>query len=209
MKHYDAQAIEQLERRFRANLINSSSGFKSANLIGTKSKDGQENVAIFSSVVHLGSDPALIGYIQRPLGDHSHTYRNIMETGVYTINHVPAKLVEQAHYTSARLARDASEFEACRLSPYYLEGFEAPFVAESPVLLGMRFVQEIPIELNGTRLIIGKIEHLLFHAALVGADGNLALDQAQSAVVAGLDSYYGPSFLVKLPYAKASELPIF
>lgn len=60
------QEIEQLEKRYRLNLINSLSGVKSANLIGTQSLSGQPNVAIFSSVVHLGSHPAQLGFILRP-----------------------------------------------------------------------------------------------------------------------------------------------
>ena len=63
---YTHQEILDLDRVFRLNLINSVTGFKPAVLIATKSRDGQENVAIFSSVVHLGSTPPLIGFIMRP-----------------------------------------------------------------------------------------------------------------------------------------------
>ena len=42
--------IEKSERKWRLNLINSVSGIKPANLIGTKSEDGIDNLAIFSSV---------------------------------------------------------------------------------------------------------------------------------------------------------------
>ena len=48
---YTHQEILDLDRVFRLNLINSVTGFKPAVLIATKSRDGQENVAIFSSVV--------------------------------------------------------------------------------------------------------------------------------------------------------------
>jgi flavin reductase (DIM6/NTAB) family NADH-FMN oxidoreductase RutF len=51
----------QLEKVERLNLINSCTGYKSANLIATKSVDGAVNVAIFSSITHL-SNPALIGF---------------------------------------------------------------------------------------------------------------------------------------------------
>jgi flavin reductase (DIM6/NTAB) family NADH-FMN oxidoreductase RutF len=54
--------ISQLEKVERLNLINSCTGYKSANLIATKSVDGAVNVAIFSSITHLGSNPALIFY---------------------------------------------------------------------------------------------------------------------------------------------------
>ena len=65
MKHFTRSAIEELERFYRANLVNSVSGYKPANLIGTVSDSGVTNVAIFSSVVHLGADPALLAFNPR------------------------------------------------------------------------------------------------------------------------------------------------
>ena len=58
--------VKQLEKKYRLNLINSITGIKPANLIGTRSQDGIDNVAIFSSVVHLGSNPAQLGFVMRP-----------------------------------------------------------------------------------------------------------------------------------------------
>ena len=59
----DMLAMDKIKR---LNLINSCTGYKSANLIGTKSVDGIENVAVFSSITHLGSKPAMLGFIVRP-----------------------------------------------------------------------------------------------------------------------------------------------
>ena len=50
-------------------LDNSCTGYKSANLIGTVSEKGIYNVAIFSSITHLGSDPALLSLLSRKAGD--------------------------------------------------------------------------------------------------------------------------------------------
>ncbi len=49
MKHIGFDDIEKMEQRSRARLINSLSGFKSANLVATISEDGHSNVAIISS----------------------------------------------------------------------------------------------------------------------------------------------------------------
>ena len=54
MKQFDKSEILELPKRRRAKLINSCSGLKSVNLIGSIDKDGNKNVAIFNSVVHLG-----------------------------------------------------------------------------------------------------------------------------------------------------------
>ena len=57
MLHLKRQDFDDLDHVYRINMMNSCSGFKSANLIGTKSNDGTPNVAVFSSVTHLGSNP--------------------------------------------------------------------------------------------------------------------------------------------------------
>ena len=80
--HLSRADIDDLDSRRRANLINSVTGIKPANLIGTKSDARIENLAIFSSVLHLGSNPPLIGMITRPVGEvPRHTYQNIKERG--------------------------------------------------------------------------------------------------------------------------------
>jgi hypothetical protein len=65
--------LSKLEKVERLNLINSCTGYKSAKLIATKSLDGAVNV-IFSSITHLGSNPALIGFV-RPTTVPRNTYK--------------------------------------------------------------------------------------------------------------------------------------
>jgi len=57
MHQFDRKEIEDLAKIYRLNLINSVTGYKSAHLVGTCSEMGNENLAVFSSVVHLGSNP--------------------------------------------------------------------------------------------------------------------------------------------------------
>ncbi len=205
LQHFTQQEIAGLERIFRANLINSASGFKPANLIGTCDGRGQMNVAIFSSVIHLGADPALLGFIQRPVGADSHTYKNIQESGYFTINHIQESFVDKAHQTSARYPKEVSEFEACGLTPVFLDGFQAPYVEESAIKIGLRFVQEMPIALNNTILMIGQIEHVYVPKSLIASAGNILLEDAQDVCISGLDTYFKVSKLVQLPYAKHSD----
>lgn len=91
-----------MDQLSRVKLINSVVGYKSANLIGTVDAEGNENLSIVSSVIHLGSSPALIGFISRPHSVERHTLENIISSGYYTINAVSADIALQAHQTSAR-----------------------------------------------------------------------------------------------------------
>jgi len=202
--------IQDLDRRKRLNIINSVTGIKPANLIGTISEDGRPNVAIFSSVVHLGSDPALLGFITRPTGEvPRHTYENLKETGYYTINQVPTDIIKNAHYTSAKVDRGVSEFEKMNLKQEYLSKFQAPFIKESQLKIGMKFEQEIPIPLNGTILVIGSIELLQVDDKAVNEKGYIDLEKLNTAGISGLNSYYKMKFLESFPYVRENEIPDF
>lgn len=199
---YNEQAIVAFERRYRANFINSLGGFKSLVLIGTKNRDGSENLATFSSLFHLGADPALCGIILRPATDFSSTLENILDQGCYTVNHVSPAFVHQAHQCSAKYPKCVSEFEQVGLTPEYLENIPAPFVQESNIKFACNFVQKTAIELNGTTLVIGQITAVLVPDNYLKEDGYIDIEEAGTVTTSGLDSYHTTSRIERLPYAK-------
>jgi flavin reductase (DIM6/NTAB) family NADH-FMN oxidoreductase RutF len=209
MIHFDQEQLNQLEKTYRTNLLNSVYGFRPVNLIATIDGACQENLAVFSSVVHLGANPSLIAFVQRPITEFSHTYKNILETGYFTINQVNKTIYKNAHYTSARFEKEVSEFEACQLTPEYKVGFSAPFVKESLVQIGLKFVQELPIELNNTKLIIGEVIHLFVNDDTIQNDGTIDSEKNQAVTVNGLESYFEAKILDQFPYAKVSQIPKF
>lgn len=133
IKHFTSETLLDLEKHERAHLINSLGGFKSLALVGTSDSKGNTNLAVFSSVFHVGANPPLIGLIFRPSPPERNTYSNIIETGFYTINHVNETIYKQAHQTSARYDKEISEFEITGLTPEYKDAFFAPYVAESNI----------------------------------------------------------------------------
>jgi flavin reductase (DIM6/NTAB) family NADH-FMN oxidoreductase RutF len=194
----------------RANMINSLSGYKPANLIGTISKSKKTNLAIFSSGVNPGTTPPLFGFITRPTTEVlGHTYENIKEIGVYTINHSHESFVEKAHYTSTKFDRETSEFAAYQLTEEYLEGFDAPFVKEIVIKRGLKFAEEIHIKLKGTILIIGEIQHLILPENARLEDGNVELYAAGEACISELDSCHAVKEAVRFPFARPSNVPEF
>lgn len=205
LKHLTRDAIDQMDRIFRANLISSATGYKSANLIGTKSADGISNLTMISSVVHLGSNPPLIGFIQRPTTVRRDTYENIRETCYYTINHVHEDFIEKAHQTSARYDREVSEFDACDIGISFLNDFHAPFVQESKLKLAMKFLEEIPIPQNGTSMILGEIMDIYLEDQCLEKNGNLNLGLLNDVVISGLDSYHTVIHKASFSYAKPDK----
>jgi flavin reductase (DIM6/NTAB) family NADH-FMN oxidoreductase RutF len=197
--------IEAFEKRYRASFINSLGGFKSLVLVGTEDADGQSNLAVFNSLFHIGASPALCGLIIRPDSVDRHTLGNIMETGVYTINHVKEEFYKSAHQTSARYSKETSEFEACGLQKEYLDGFKAPFVKESSVKFSMEIAEKIDLKINGTILLIGKIIDVYIPENCLGEDGFVDLEKAGTLTVSGLDSYHITQKIARLSYAKVGE----
>ena len=193
--------------RFNAKLINSLTGPKSTTLIGTFDEDdpSQTNCAIFSSVVHLGADPALIGFIVRPDSVDRHTLTNIRKSGLYTMNTVSYSFIKKAHQTSARYPENRSEFKEVGLREEYLDGFRAPFVKEALLKWSMRWVRSIPIEENGTHFIIGRVENIYLDSSILGEDGHIWLDKIDPAVVIGLDEYCKASDPIRFSYAKPDQ----
>ena len=203
--HFDKEKIESLDKRFRANFINSVTGYKSANLIGTVGKNGVSNLAIFSSITHLGSDPALLGFITRPTTVSRHTYSNIKETGQFTVNHIHTNIIKQAHQTAARYDGDVSEFEATGLTEDFIGNFKAPFLAEAHIRIACEYVNEYPIKENGTVLMVGAIKDIYLPEDSFTDDGWINLSSVDGVTVNGLDSYAKAELIDRLSYAKPGK----
>ncbi|WP_396601530.1 flavin reductase family protein [Algibacter sp. R77976] len=206
MTYFSESDIQNLNHLYKINLINSCSGYKSANLIGTKSSDGIENVAVFSSVTHIGSSPAMLGFFLRPTTVIRNTYENLKATGFYTINHIHQNITEEAHHTSAKYDASVSEFEVTNLKSEYKGNFSAPFVSNAPVQLAMQFVEEYEIKANNTILVIGKIIGLYVNDTLVEDDGFINLSKAKVAAINGLDGYAIPETKARYGYQRPKEL---
>lgn len=197
--------IINLESRYRVNFINSLGGFKSVVLIGTKSSQGNENLAIFSSLFHVGADPALCGIIVRPNEEKQNTLGNIMASEHYTVNHILPGFYKQAHQCSAKYPDGISEFKQVGLTPEYIESIGAPFVKESKIKFACQLVQKIDISLNGTFLILGKILTAIVPAELINEDGNIDLELAETLTISGLNTYHTTQKLARLSYAKTDK----
>ena len=202
MKCYTPSDLQAMDRYVRANFVNCLSGFKPAALIVSQDKNGLSNVALFNNIVHLGADPALIGFINRPREATPHTLGNIESTGFYTINHINTPQISAAHQTSAKYPMGVSEFEKVELVEQFRPEFSIPFVEGSPAQIGLRLVEIVPIQQNGTYLVIGELQCAFLEKAHVAADGFVDLTEAGAVSTLGLQGYYQPKFIQKEGYAR-------
>ena len=206
MQYFNLDDIQGFSKLYRLNLINSITGYKSANMIGTRSNSGEENVAIFSSITHLGSNPALLHFTLRPNTVPRDTYKNIKENMVFTVNHVSLDQIEQAHHTSAKYDENISEFDQTSLEPEYKMDWHAPFVKGAPIALGCRYLNEYDIKENGCVLIIAAIEHIFVEDKLLQKDGWVKLESGEVVAINGLDGYALPQLQKRMEYARPNEI---
>ena len=206
---FKKEQIHSWESAYRLKFVNSLSGYKSVHLIGTKNDNGNPNLAVFNSIIHISSNPARIALVMRSLSVPRHTYNNIIETGFYTINHVHKSFFKQAHYTSAKFESDQSEFDVCNLTEEYVDQFSAPFVAESTMKIGMKLVEDIEIKEGQCRLIVGEVQFVESKEEYLEEDGQLDLEKANDVCITGLNQYSSVKKLENIPYARVGKLPNF
>ena len=203
MIHLRRQDFDDLNHIYRINLMNSCSGFKSANLIGTKSNKGIANVAVFSSVTHLGSNPPLLGIIFGPVTDvPRNTFENIKETGQFTVNHIHLDIIEQAHHTSAKYKKSISEFDIVDLEEDYKNDWYAPFVKGAPIQMALTYCEEYKIKANNTVQVIAEIKDLFIKDDILESDGFVNLSKANVVAINGLDGYALPHLKRRIEYQR-------
>lgn len=204
MSLINAQALDAWPKKNRIRLINSLLGGKPVHLVGTQSTSGIPNLAVFNSACHVSSDPALIGMMSRPLTVPRDTYANIEATGVWTLNAITREIVDSAHKAGDKLPPDASEFDYCNLTPAWHEGMTAPFVAESPVSIGLQWEETVPIQCSGTVMIIGRVTHVNMPDEALLEDGSLKAETAGLLSSLGLDAYASVTEVARYTYQSSA-----
>jgi len=193
--YLDTKQITQLDRLTRLNLINSISGIQNVHLVATKSKNDISNLSIINSVVHIGSNPPLLGFINRPIDIRRDTINNLNFNPFFTINNVEKSKLKNAHLTSGKYPHNISEFKECGFKEMYIDSFPIPFVDSSNIKIGLEMVESINIASNNTILIVGLIK------ILQTPDDFLKNTEKYAVGSVGLNSYYSIKELDEFKYA--------
>ena len=154
---------------------------------------------------YLGSEPPLIGFILRPTTVPRDTYKNIKETGYFTVNHITSAMIADAHHTSSSYEESISEFDKTNLEAEYIENNKFPFVKGSPVKLFCKYLNEYKIEENGCLHIIASVEELYVEDNLLHEDNWIQLDRGNVVAINGLDGYAVPKIKDRFQYARPDQ----
>ena len=207
---FEEADIFKLDKVKRLKLINSITGVKPANLIGTRSSDGITNLAIFSSIVHLGSNPPLISFVTRTSKEvNRNTLANILSTNFFTINQIQKSFVKNAHYTSAKFNASTSEFQMCKLDEEYINNFYAPFVKQSNLKIGLELKEIIKITSNDSTLVVGEIKQITTKKEYLKDDFMFDLEKSGAIAIGGLNEYFTIENIANFPYVRLNDFPSF
>jgi len=194
--------IDAFDKRYRVNFINSLPGFKSTNLCGTIDKNGNSNLAIINSAIHVGASPPLMGILFRPANVPRHSLENILAVNQYTLNHVTQEIYRAAHQTAAKYPEEVSEFEAVGLTAEFSEQLKAPYAKEASIKVGLELREKITLKSNQTIFLVGEILEVILPDDILLEDGFVDLQSAGSLTSSGLDAYYSTKKLSRLSYAR-------
>jgi flavin reductase (DIM6/NTAB) family NADH-FMN oxidoreductase RutF len=122
--------------------------------------------------------------------------------GYFSVNHITAEQIEDAHHTSAAYPEEMSEFDQTNLQAVYHNDCPVPFVKGSPVKLLCKYVNEYLIQENGCLLVVASIEAIFYEEELLTPDKWLQLDKGKVVTINGLDGYALPELVERLPYAR-------
>lgn len=200
-----AEDLAAMPSRARAVLFNLLSGIQPAVVVSTANEDDGCNLAVFNSLTHIGSNPAFLGLFFRPLTVERHTYNNLKRTGTMVINHLPAAMVNAVHQTSAKFKKGVSEAAMLGLSTANVEGFDAPYLQDAFISIGLRYEEEHLIHANETLMVIGRCEWIRWNGVEYNEEGFFDWEALSPLLVAGLDDYYHAKSLVRLAYAEPNK----
>lgn len=90
----------------------------------------------------INSDPAMLSISVRK---ERYSHAILCETREFVVNLVNEPLVRACDYCGVRSGRDVDKFAQMKLTPLFVEGVNAPAIAESPVCLACKVTQMIPL----------------------------------------------------------------
>ncbi len=144
---------------------------------GTRSRDGQDNIAPFSYFMGVSTRPpsVAISVARRSDGELKDSARNILQTGVFTVSIVSYAQVEQMNQSAAQWPSEVSEFDSCGLTAVMGERVDAPRPQEALASMECRLVHSH--DLGGTHLLVGEV--VLYHLS----DGIVVEDKRGDRVI--------------------------
>lgn len=108
-------------------------------MVSCADKEGKPNIITIAWAGTVCTNPPMVSISVRPT---RYSYDMIRETGEFVINLTTEKLTRACDYCGVVSGREVDKFAKTGLTPLAVEGVSAPGIAESPVNIACRVVEE-------------------------------------------------------------------
>ena len=123
-------------------------------MVSVADSKGEKNIITVAWAGTVCTNPPMVSISVRP---ERHSYHMIEETGEFVINLSNEKLVVACDYCGVVSGRDVDKFQKMNLTPFSVEGVNAPAISESPVNIACQVVSKQELG-----------SHIMFLAKVVG-----------------------------------------
>ena len=108
-------------------------------MVSCADREGKPNIITIAWAGTVCTNPPMVSISVRPT---RYSYDMIRETGEFVINLTTEKLARACDYCGVVSGRDVDKFAKTGLTPIPVEGVSVPGIAESPVSIACRVVEE-------------------------------------------------------------------
>ncbi len=156
--------------------------------VSTISPEGVTNLAPFSFFSVMGSRPPILAFApgNKAPDVPKDTARNLLETEEFVVNLVDEATAPAMVQSAQPVPAEESEIDLAGLTPVPSLAVRPPRIAESPVSMECRFLQEIRIGEN--RMVIGEILHVHVRDGILDPTTYHVLDETAYAPIGRMAS---------------------
>lgn len=108
-------------------------------MVSCADRDGKANIITVAWAGTICTNPPMMSISIRP---ERYSYHMIEQTGEFVINLTNSRLAKACDYCGVTSGRDEDKFAKLQLTPLALEHVRAPGIAESPVNIECRVVEQ-------------------------------------------------------------------
>ena len=167
--------------------------------VSSRSATGVDNLAPHSFFTVAGIDPPVLSFTS--VGEKD-TLRNVRATGEFVVCMSTEALADRVNLTATDFPADTSEFDAVGVTREPSAVVAPPRVAESPVALECRFVDERSF--GSCTVVFGEVVHLAVDTAVL-VDGRPEISLLRPVARLGANEWCSVGEIVdrrRIPYAE-------
>ena len=141
-------------------------------MVSVADRDGNANIITVAWAGTVCTNPPMVSISVRP---ERFSYHMLEETGEFVINLTTEQLVEACDYCGVKSGRDVDKFQEMHLSKLPMPHVKAPAIAQSPVNIECRVVEQK--ELGSHTMFLAEVVGVTVDEAYMNETGKFCLNE--------------------------------